>query len=205
MGLSGAGKTSVADEIALQTNAITFHGGTRLRSIAASDPDGIVAQCLHAGSPVPGGAFAEIVQQEAASIHSDTLILDGFPRTIEHVSGLRAISHTLRPTSEQRAMHALELDVTEGEARRRIAMRYECPACGRIAEPDRPCESCSVLPVRRSAPSPSVHQFETDQLRVIRQIIPNWCDFDIVDGMRTVSEIAQRVITLTGLAKVDVQ
>lgn len=158
IGMSGTGKTAVADEIERSDSTFrALHGGARLRAMATEHPSGPVAAALAAGLAVPPEAFLEVVRSAADEFDKGThLLMDGFPRSVEQVKLMPAILELSGIPMQN--VRVVELQAPSDVIHERTARRFECSSCGTVGDQAFTCSGCGT-----TASSRRRNQIDPDQ------------------------------------------
>lgn len=131
LGLPAAGKGTQGTRLGETFGVPHISTGSMFREAIGSDtPVGREARkYIDRGELVPDQVAIEIVRQRITqSDCAPGYILDGFPRTVPQAVSLDRVLGEL----SQKVDAALNIQITEGEAIRRIAERRICAQCGAI-------------------------------------------------------------------------
>lgn len=129
LGAPGSGKGTLAVELAKVPGIRHLSSGDLLRAaVKAGTPAGVKAKgFMESGNLVPDELIAEMIEDViAADTATETLLLDGFPRTVPQAEILGAMLEKNGVTLKG----ALLLEVPDDIVVARIAGRRVCPACG---------------------------------------------------------------------------
>lgn len=112
------------------------------------------------GELVPDGLAADIVKERIGREDcKNGFILDGFPRTVMQAKGLDKALHSMNMVIDA----AINIQISEAEAIRRIANRRVCGQCGSTGSPGaEACGECGGPLVQRPDDTPEVarHRLE---------------------------------------------
>lgn len=129
LGLPGAGKGTQGELLSEELDVPHISTGAMFREAMKSDgPLGVTARAyIERGELVPDDVSIEIVKERLSQPDCERgFILDGFPRTVPQAIALdRAL-----PTLGMDLDAAINIQITEAEAVRRIAERVVCSQCG---------------------------------------------------------------------------
>jgi adenylate kinase len=121
-GPPGAGKGTQAERLCEQLNAVHLSTGEMLRSAVQSGSDlgRQVSSILDAGHLVPDDVMVPLMEERVAAVDAEQSILfDGFPRTLEQAKALEGILERQHRSLEA----ALFLDVPHEELKLRALAR----------------------------------------------------------------------------------
>ena len=155
LGLPGAGKGTQGELLSEELDVPHISTGAMFReAIKAGGPLGETARAyIERGELVPDEVSIEIVKERLSQPDCEQgFILDGFPRTVPQAV---ALDRTL-PTLGMELDAAVNIEITEAEAVRRISERMICSQCGAtynraihtVSQSDR-CLECGGLLIRR--------------------------------------------------------
>lgn len=168
-----------------------------LRSIAASDPEGVVAERLRMGRPVPGEVFVHLVRSQAPALLGMTVLFDGYPRTIEHVRYLPIVAELLGVGDMQYETAAVQLVVPEEIAVDRLYGRSGCSACGAACIVAGRCSTCGAH-VERPAPVGDFRtlvQEELQALEPLHEALTRICPLYTVDASQPTRVVVAEVLS----------
>jgi len=124
IGAPGSGKTTDAERIAANNaDRITHYStGDMLRAEVASGSERgkIIDSFISKGNIVPIEIAIETIVNAIKSAPTTTIVLDGYPRSIEQ---MRELDHYLRHEQEIQLIHVIEVNVSEETARDRVLGR----------------------------------------------------------------------------------
>ncbi len=127
-GRPGSGKSSLAARLASQRAMAHIPIGNLLRAaITRSDELGQrVAAQMKGGRLVDDALIRDLLDQALTNANRQTVIIDGFPRTMTQVPMMEQIerNHPLEVN------HFVEVIIDQEEVTRRLAGRRICPTCG---------------------------------------------------------------------------
>ena len=126
-GAPGSGKGTMGDLIQRDFHLLKISTGDILRSAILQDTaNGRQAKIfMESGGLVPDELMIELVYQRLSRGDlGNGYVMDGYPRTLDQAAALTAIASE----SEK----AFLIEVTEGEAVKRLLARLTCSACGAI-------------------------------------------------------------------------
>ncbi len=129
LGLPGAGKGTQGELLSEELDVPHISTGAMFReAIKAGGPLGETARAyIERGELVPDDVSVEIVKERLSQPDCEQgFILDGFPRTVPQAV---ALDRTL-PTLGMELDAAVNIEITEEEAVRRISERMICSQCG---------------------------------------------------------------------------
>ncbi len=129
LGAPGSGKGTLAVELAKLNGIRHLSSGDLLRAaVKAGTPAGVKAKAfMEAGNLVPDELIAEMIRDDiAADKGTETLLLDGFPRTVPQAE----ILGKMLAENNVGLRGALLLEVPDDIVIRRISGRRVCPKCG---------------------------------------------------------------------------
>lgn len=129
MGLPGAGKGTQGELLAKELKVPHISTGAMFRAaIRSNGPIGTaVRSYIERGQLVPDELSIEIVKERLSQSDCEPgFILDGFPRTVPQAI---ALDRTL-PSLGMAVDAAINIQISESEAVRRIAERVVCSQCG---------------------------------------------------------------------------
>lgn len=132
MGPPGAGKGTQGELLEEHLDAVRYSTGDMLREARRAGTDlGKSAQTyMDAGELVPDEVVIGVVGEALAALSPDeSVILDGFPRTIPQAEGLARIL----ANAGQEIDAVVNLVVSEDELVRRLSSRRVCGECGTLA------------------------------------------------------------------------
>jgi 5'-deoxynucleotidase YfbR-like HD superfamily hydrolase/adenylate kinase family enzyme len=153
LGVSGVGKTSLADALAEDVNWVAFHGGRRLVDWAQTRNDIDLLGELRQQRPVPAPLFLEIVESAAEAIRNRHVAFDGFPRNLEHLAVVDRVCEILAtPAGPRRAIFVV-LRAPDHIVRTRLISRFECTNCGKSGGAEFVCPSCNMMAAHRKSQS----------------------------------------------------
>lgn len=209
MGLPGAGKGTQGELLAEELEVPHISTGQMFRAaISSNGPLGVTARSyIERGQLVPDDVSIEIVKERLSRPDCERgFILDGFPRTVPQAI---ALDEAL-PSMGMELDAAVNIQISESEAVRRIAERVVCSQCGAtynraihplsdsgscrecggplVQRPDDTVETAkNRLVVYMEQTHPVVHYYE-DQGKLLS-----------VDGQRPIEEVFQGIVA--GLRK----
>lgn len=162
LGLPAAGKGTHGRLLAERYSIPHISTGSMFRAAMQMDSDlGRRAKWyMERGELVPDGVAAEIVKERLAQddcLHG--FILDGFPRTVTQAQDLDAALGSINMNVDA----AINIQISEAEAIRRIANRKVCGQCGSTGNPGAvSCEECGGPLIQRPDDTPEVarHRLE---------------------------------------------
>ncbi len=129
LGAPGAGKGTVAAQIAERTSAVHVSTGAMLReALKQETPAGLAAKAyMDQGALVPDPVLVEMIGELLATAEPGTVFLfDGFPRNESQAAQLDALLEGRDATVEG----AICLEVPEAVIMDRLGGRRVCPSCG---------------------------------------------------------------------------
>jgi adenylate kinase len=156
LGLPAAGKGTHGKLLAQRFAIPHISTGSMFRAAMQLDNDlGRRAKWyIDRGELVPDGLAAEIVKERLSQGDCrHGFILDGFPRTVTQAEDLDAALRSIRMAVDA----AINIQISEEEAIRRIANRRVCGQCGSTGNPGATaCEQCGGPLVQRPDDTPEV-------------------------------------------------
>lgn len=197
LGLPAAGKGTQAKLLSQRYDVPHISTGSMFRSAMQSD-SGVgkrAREYIERGELVPDELAAEIVKQRLSE--SDCrrgFILDGFPRTVPQAESLDVAMRDLGRHLDA----AVNIQISEAEAVRRIANRKVCGQCGSTAPPGAEgCEECGGPLVQRPDDRPEVARHRlvvylaqtqpvVDYYRARGYLVP-------VNGLQPIPEVFEQV------------
>ena len=201
MGPPGAGKGTQGELLEQHLHAVRYSTGEMLREARRAGTElGRLAQTyMDAGELVPDEVVIGVVGEALATVPpGESVILDGFPRTIPQAEGLARILEG----SGQGIDAVLNLTVPEDELVRRLSSRRVCAECGLLASFEsaalEKCSSCGGELIQRSDDRPEtvrnrlrVYQAETAPVLAWYGASP--VELVEIDGTGSVGEIQARI------------
>lgn len=129
LGLPGAGKGTVSEQIVNKYNLTHISTGDMFREAMANETKvGLEAKSyIDKGNLVPDEVTAKLVEERLSqSDIKNGYILDGFPRTIAQAESLEKITKQLdKPLTK-----VISLEVNEETLIKRLSARFICKQCG---------------------------------------------------------------------------
>lgn len=201
LGAPGAGKGTQAEKVADALNIPTVSTGNIIREALSNGTEmGIKAKTyIEAGKLVPDDVVIGIIQERLAKDDcKGGFILDGFPRTIPQAEALEDMGVKIDKV--------VDIEVPDDAIKERMSGRRVCPKCGstyhlvtKKPKVDGICDRCGSELVQRKDDAPET---VADRLSVYHEQTEPLKDFynkrgtlAVVDGVGSVSEIAERVRT----------
>lgn len=201
LGAPGAGKGTQAEKVADALSIPTVSTGNIIREALSNGTEmGIKAKTyIEAGKLVPDDVVIGIIQERLAQDDcKGGFILDGFPRTIPQAEALEEMGVTIDKV--------VDIEVPDEAIKERMTGRRVCPKCGstyhlvtKKPQKDGICDRCGSELVQRKDDAPET---VADRLSVYHEQTEPLKDFynkrgtlSVVDGVGSVSEIAERVKT----------
>lgn len=201
LGAPGAGKGTQAEKVADALSIPTVSTGNIIREALSNGTEmGIKAKTyIEAGKLVPDDVVIGIIQERLAKDDcKGGFILDGFPRTIPQAEALEDMGVTIDKV--------VDIEVPDDAIKERMSGRRVCPKCGstyhlvtKKPKVDGICDRCGSELVQRKDDAPET---VADRLSVYHEQTEPLKDFynkrgslAVVDGVGSVSEIAERVKT----------
>lgn len=130
LGAPGAGKGTQAKRLAQKMNGLHLSSGDILRAEkAAGTPLGKqAAGFMERGELVPDSLIIEMMLNKMAQANGQSILLDGFPRTLAQAEALDAglARHGLK------IVRVVNIGVPDAEVERRMTGRRSCPTCGAV-------------------------------------------------------------------------
>lgn len=201
LGAPGAGKGTQAEKVADALSIPTVSTGNIIREALSNGTEmGIKAKTyIEAGKLVPDDVVIGIIQERLAKDDcKGGFILDGFPRTIPQAEALEDMGVKIDKV--------VDIEVPDDAIKERMSGRRVCPKCGstyhlvtKKPKVDGICDRCGSELVQRKDDAPET---VADRLSVYHEQTEPLKDFynkrgtlAVVDGVGSVSEIAERVKT----------
>lgn len=201
LGAPGAGKGTQAEKVADALSIPTVSTGNIIREALSNGTEmGIKAKTyIEAGKLVPDDVVIGIIQERLAKDDcKGGFILDGFPRTIPQAEALEDMGVKIDKV--------VDIEVPDDAIKERMSGRRVCPKCGstyhlvtKKPKVDGICDRCGSELVQRKDDAPET---VADRLSVYHEQTEPLKDFynkrgtlAVVDGVGSVSEIAERVRT----------
>lgn len=201
LGAPGAGKGTQAEKVADALSIPTVSTGNIIREALSNGTEmGIKAKTyIEAGKLVPDDVVIGIIQERLAKDDcKGGFILDGFPRTIPQAEALENMGVKIDKV--------VDIEVPDDAIKERMSGRRVCPKCGstyhlvtKKPKVDGICDRCGSELVQRKDDAPET---VADRLSVYHEQTEPLKDFynkrgtlAVVDGVGSVSEIAERVRT----------
>lgn len=201
LGAPGAGKGTQAERVSDALGIPTISTGNIIREALSNGTEmGIKAKTyIEAGKLVPDDVVIGIIQERLAKDDcKGGFILDGFPRTIPQAEALEDMGVTIDKV--------VDIEVPDEAIKERMSGRRVCPKCGstyhlvtKKPKVDGICDRCGSELVQRKDDAPET---VADRLSVYHEQTEPLKDFynkrgtlAVVDGVGSVSEIAERVRT----------
>lgn len=201
LGAPGAGKGTQAEKVADALSIPTVSTGNIIREALSNGTEmGIKAKTyIEAGKLVPDDVVIGIIQERLAKDDcKGGFILDGFPRTIPQAEALEDMGVKIDKV--------VDIEVPDEAIKERMSGRRVCPKCGstyhlvtKKPKVDGICDRCGSELVQRKDDAPET---VADRLSVYHEQTEPLKDFynkrgtlAVVDGVGSVSEIAERVKT----------
>jgi adenylate kinase len=130
LGPPGAGKGTQAKRLAKKMHALHLSSGDILRAekAAGTELGRKVAGYMDRGELVPDSLIIEIMLGRITQGSGESVLLDGFPRTLAQAEALDAGlgRHGLAID------RVVNIDVPDAEVERRMTGRRSCPSCGAV-------------------------------------------------------------------------
>lgn len=201
LGAPGAGKGTQAEKVADALSIPTVSTGNIIREALSNGTEmGIKAKTyIEAGKLVPDDVVIGIIQERLAKDDCKAgFILDGFPRTIPQAEALEDMGVKIDKV--------VDIEVPDDAIKERMSGRRVCPKCGstyhlvtKKPQKEGICDRCGAELVQRKDDAPET---VADRLSVYHEQTEPLKDFynkrgtlAVVDGVGSVSEIAERVKT----------
>lgn len=201
LGAPGAGKGTQAEKVADALSIPTVSTGNIIREALSNGTEmGIKAKTyIEAGKLVPDDVVIGIIQERLAKDDCKAgFILDGFPRTIPQAEALEDMGVKIDKV--------IDIEVPDEAIKERMSGRRVCPKCGstyhlvtKKPQKEGICDRCGAELVQRKDDAPET---VADRLSVYHEQTEPLKDFynkrgtlAVVDGVGSVSEIAERVKT----------
>lgn len=201
LGAPGAGKGTQAEKVADALSIPTVSTGNIIREALSNGTEmGIKAKTyIEAGKLVPDDVVIGIIQERLAKDDCKAgFILDGFPRTIPQAEALEDMGVKIDKV--------VDIEVPDEAIKERMSGRRVCPKCGstyhlvtKKPQKEGICDRCGAELVQRKDDAPET---VADRLSVYHEQTEPLKDFynkrgtlAVVDGVGSVSEIAERVKT----------
>lgn len=161
LGPPGAGKGTQAKRLAQKMNGLHLSSGDILRAekAAGTELGKQAAGYMERGELVPDSLIIEMMLNKMAHADGQSILLDGFPRTLAQAEALDAglVRHGLK------IQRVINIDVPDAEIERRMTGRRSCQVCGAVyhvefAPPqvDNHCDKDEALLVQRNDDKPEV-------------------------------------------------
>jgi len=209
LGAPGVGKGTQAKELEKHLSLTHISSGDMLREAVRSQSRlGLrVQEYLIKGDLVPDELMMSLVAERLKTKEcAGGFVLDGYPRTVNQARALDEIliKRNLRLTD------VVLLEISRREVIRRLSMRYTCDACGKIIkseenEEGQKCPNCGNRLKRRSDDEPQTIEHRLDVYEELtRPLIEFYQETGImhqVNGMGTVRQVFQRILTALNLKK----
>lgn len=201
MGPPGAGKGTQGELLEQHLDAVRYSTGDMLREARRAGTDlGRLAQTyMDAGELVPDEVVIGVVGEALAALSPDeSVILDGFPRTIPQAEGLALILDA----AGQQLDAVVNLVVPEAELVGRLSGRRVCAECGMLASPENvagaTCAACGGDLIQRSDDQPeTVRRRLGVYLEETAPVLEWYADSPVnlleIDGIGSVEEIQARI------------
>lgn len=201
LGKPGAGKGTVAAEIAKQYRLIHVSTGNIFREeIASKSKLGLkVVSIVESGQYVPDDITNEIVRKKINSLLQDkkTFMLDGFPRTEEQAKFLDTIDNL--------KYNVVMLDVSQELIIKRLSGRRQCPNCQanyhiyfKPSKVENICDLCNhELTKRKDDSEESIKtrlQLYDEQTKPVIDYYKNKNNLFVVDGSLEPNEITKIIM-----------
>lgn len=169
LGLPGAGKGTQGERASARLGVPHISTGKMFRDAIQSETElGVRArEYIHRGELVPDDLAIEIVKERLSRPDCERgFILDGFPRSVPQAKALDA----MLPTLGMELDRAVNIQITEEEAIRRIANRIICGQCGatynRTSKPTRRAGVCDACGGPLSQRADDTEETAKNRLRV---------------------------------------
>jgi adenylate kinase family enzyme len=201
LGLPGAGKTTLSGFLQRDAGYLVLSGGEELRRAVdgvAADP--VIAreaeQYVSTGTVAPSEFLFPMFRRRFAMEPSCKIILDGFPRTLEHFAAIPELLQIVQ--CDPADVLVVHLALSESQARQRLMTRYRCPRCGSTMQIAF-CESCRVRAIRRSddvtidSLQSRIRAYNAETGKVIRRCRRSY-HFLEIEGTLSPSQIAEVVL-----------
>jgi adenylate kinase len=203
-GAPGSGKGTQADRLVRQHDMVQLSTGDLLRkAIEADTPLGMQAKAaMDAGQLVSDDIVSGLIAQKLDALpDKQSIIFDGYPRTVQQVASLDGIL----AARKRKLDHVIELKVDEDEMVERITGRYTCAQCGKgyhdTFEPPRvkgTCDRCGGHEFTRRADDNEatvwarMEEYRAKTLPIL-EIYAERGIVSMIDGMAPIKEVTAEV------------
>jgi adenylate kinase len=130
LGPPGAGKGTQAKRLAQKMNGLHLSSGDILRAekAAGTELGKQATGYMERGELVPDSLIIEMMLNKMAQAGGQSILLDGFPRTLAQAEALDAglTRHGLK------IQRVINIDVPDAEIERRMTGRRSCQVCGAV-------------------------------------------------------------------------
>lgn len=191
-GIQGSGKGTQGERIKERYGGFTdIVVGQLLREKAKTDPE--ISEYYNTGKLFPAEVVEPIIAEKIASMADDEKILfDGFPRNAEQLDPYKHLAKKYDFN-----VVAVNIEISEEEALKRLGKRYTCPGCEYIAVGEGKCPKCGVELVKRDddkedAIKKRIEIFKADTRPLLDYFRKN-SDFIEIDGEGSFDEVTQRI------------
>lgn len=191
-GMQGSGKGTQGERIKERYGGFTdIIVGQLIREKAKIDSE--ISAYYNTGKLFPAEIVEPIISEKIAAMTEDEKILfDGFPRNAEQLSTYKHLADKYDFN-----VVAVNIEIREEEALKRLGKRYTCPSCEYIAVGEGECPKCGVELVKRDddkedAISKRIEIFKADTRPLIDYFRQN-SDFIEIDGEGSFDEVTQRI------------
>ena len=191
IGPPGAGKGTQSARLAKRLKIPHLSTGEMLRAAidAGTELGSQVAPIMNAGHLVSDNLIAGVVEERIQMKDCrDGYLLDGFPRTLAQGE----IYQRYLNQHAQELDHVIELQVNDEELRKRLGARHDDSENPR--HDDKPDAVPLRIEVYHSETSPLVGFYEAEAFGDLLKVI---------DGIGTMDEITQRILTSIGFEQAD--